>query len=448
MKMISAAQNTTQPTVVEGRVWNVVRIIPSEPPESDTTPGYYKDIKGRWGVGSPYTYKIEGDTIMGGLAYKKLCLDGRFVSGLREENGYIYECYWDGYPEQLAFDFNLQSGDIFKSEVNDMEQLEVKQVRTFNFAGTNRRCMDIWVYLKGEEIINGLVDYWIEGIGCMGGPHSPFWWDATSGSSLLLSCYDGDECIFNVEELNQFTNCPSSCPDDKHPHAIDLGLPSGTKWACCNVGATTPEGYGGYYAWGETEEKDYYDRNTYQYYQNGSYVNLGSDIAGTGYDVAHVKWGSSWVMPSLDQIKELVNNCTYTWTLMNGVLGGQFSGPTSGNIFLPAAGYRCYYSGLYVGGSLGYYWSSTPGPSYSIGTYFLSFDSGGVLWYDYSREDGHTVRPVISGTTNISLSNPSEDKSAYAVYNLYGMKVADNMEQVSNLLPGVYIVNGKKVVVK
>ena len=223
--MTSVAQNTTLPTVVEGRVWNVVRIIPAEPPESDTIPGYYKDIKGRWGVGWPHTYKIEDDTIMGGLAYKKLFLDGRFVSGLREENGRIYECYWDGYPEQLAFDFNLHSGDIFKSDVDDMEQLEVRQVRTFNFSGTNRRCMDIWAYQEGMEYMDALVDYWIEGIGCMGGPHSPFWWEATTGSSLLLSCYDGDKCIFTIEDLNQITNIQSvimNYSSDNHKELYDL----------------------------------------------------------------------------------------------------------------------------------------------------------------------------------------------------------------------------------
>ena len=204
-QMISVAQNPTSSTIVEGRVWNVVSIIPAEPPESDTIPGYYKDIKGRWGVGWPHTYEIKGDTVMGGTTYKKLFLDGRFVSGLREEEGRIYECYWDDYPEMRSFDFNLQSGDIFKDEANDMEQMEVKQVRTFNFSGMNRRCMDMWDYVEGQEIIDGLVDYWIEGIGCMGGPHSPFWWEGTPGS-LLLSCYDGDECIFAAEDLNQITN--------------------------------------------------------------------------------------------------------------------------------------------------------------------------------------------------------------------------------------------------
>ncbi len=85
-----------------------------------------------------------------------------------------------------------------------------------------------------------------------------------------------------------------TCPDGNHPHMIDLGLPSGTKWACCNVGASKPEDYGNYYAWGETQPKSVYDEDTYAYYQNGSYVNIGSDIAGTGYDAATANWGAPW----------------------------------------------------------------------------------------------------------------------------------------------------------
>ena len=81
---------------------------------------------------------------------------------------------------------------------------------------------------------------------------------------------------------------------------IDLGLPSGTKWACCNVGANKPEAYGDYYAWGETQTKSTYSEQTYLYYKNGLYQDVGSDIAGTQYDVAHVKWGGSCVMPSLE----------------------------------------------------------------------------------------------------------------------------------------------------
>lgn len=88
------------------------------------------------------------------------------------------------------------------------------------------------------------------------------------------------------------------CPDANHPHAIDLGI--GVKWVCCNVGASAPWEYGDYYAWGETTTKNVYDDETYKYYDeiNEEYINIGNEIAGTKYDVAHVKWGGKWKMPN------------------------------------------------------------------------------------------------------------------------------------------------------
>ena len=192
-----------------------------------------------------------------------------------------------------------------------------------------------------------------------------------------------------------------ACPDDHHPHLIDLGLPSHTKWACCNVDTDHPEkqsptNYGGYYAWGETETKTTYNESTYKYYQNGSYVSLGSDIAGTLYDVAHVKWGGRWVMPSHDQQVELLENCTSEWTTVNGVNGRVFTSKTNGgSIFLPAAGYHSSGS-LYNAGSYGRFWSSTQSPSYSDDAYCLLFGSGSVDWYDAGRCYGPSVRPVAS----------------------------------------------------
>lgn len=91
------------------------------------------------------------------------------------------------------------------------------------------------------------------------------------------------------------------CPDRNHPHAIDLGI--GVKFACCNVGASAPWEYGGYYAWGETKVKSDYEENSYKYYVDGYYKSLGYDIAGTAYDVAHVNWGGNWRMPTIDQLK-------------------------------------------------------------------------------------------------------------------------------------------------
>ena len=161
------------------------------------------------------------------------------------------------------------------------------------------------------------------------------------------------------------------------------------------MGATAPEDFGDYYAWGETEEKDYYDESTYAYYQNGNYVNIGDDIAGTEYDVAHVKWGGDWVMPTSDQVQELLDNTTSEWTQVNGVNGRKFTSKAVGNsnsIFVPAAGVRWYGYLNYEG--YGYYWSSTQGPDSYDSACYLGFYSGNANWYYYDRCLGQSVRPV------------------------------------------------------
>ena len=185
-----------------------------------------------------------------------------------------------------------------------------------------------------------------------------------------------------------------TCPDDHHPHLIDLGLSSGTKWACCNVDTDhpenqSPENYGGHYAWGETEVKNYYYWDSYTHDKD-----LGYDIAETEYDVAHVKWGGSWVMPSRKQQDELQLYCTSTWTTQNGVSGRLFTGTNGGSIFLPAAGYSFEY-GRHDVGSYGFYWSSMR-PTYFEGAYYLDFNSGEVDWWADESFIGQSVRPVVS----------------------------------------------------
>ena len=192
-----------------------------------------------------------------------------------------------------------------------------------------------------------------------------------------------------------------SCPDSNHPHMIDLGLSSGTKWACCNVGASKPEDYGNYYAWGETETKTTYNESTYKYYQNGEYVSIGSDIAGTSYDVAHVKWGGSWNIPSFDQIEELLVNCTSEWTTVNGVSGRRFKGKNGGSIFLPAAGCR-WNDGLDDDRNQGNYWSSTHGTYKLFFAYGFLFYSEDAILNSCNCTSGHTVRPVTKSPTTYS----------------------------------------------
>ena len=200
-----------------------------------------------------------------------------------------------------------------------------------------------------------------------------------------------------------------TCPDDNHPHAIDLGLPSGTKWCCCNVGASTPEDYGGYYAWGETSEKSEYFWRTYKYYKEdegywGYTKYCTSDYGYNGFsdgktelelndDVARVRMGVPWRMPSHEQQMELINNCSYQWTQLNGVNGILVTGPSGGQIFLPAAGYR-YGTRLDSAGSRGYYWSRSLGAGRSNLAYFLGFHSSSFYTNGSGRLNGQSVRPV------------------------------------------------------
>ena len=188
------------------------------------------------------------------------------------------------------------------------------------------------------------------------------------------------------------------CPDENHPHMIDLGLPSGTKWACCNVGANAPEGYGDHFAWGETKPKEVYSLGTYLYYHDETWDDLGSDIAGTIYDAATSNWHAPWQMPTLDQYDELLDNCSSVWTQLNGVNGRIFIGPNGGNIFLPASGCR---NGDMIDSkdSYGFYWSSTVcEPGYPRYMYDFGFDASGANMYEYDergdRTHGHSVRPV------------------------------------------------------
>lgn len=189
-----------------------------------------------------------------------------------------------------------------------------------------------------------------------------------------------------------------SCPDNNHPHMIDLGLPSGTKWACCNVGASSPEDYGGYYAWGETKQKKVYDWDTYIHCDGSKETchNLGSSISGTRYDVAHVKWGGSWLMPSYEQFKELNKNCTREWTKVNGVKGSKFTGPNGGSIFLPAAGDLWHSEQLFNAGESCMYWSSTLRENGEYDAYGIFLGSSNTSWSSISyRFYGQSVRPVL-----------------------------------------------------
>lgn len=180
--------------------------------------------------------------------------------------------------------------------------------------------------------------------------------------------------------------------------AVDLGLPSGTKWANMNVGAERPEDYGNYFAWGETKAKNVYDWFTYIHCDGTRETchDIGTDIAGTQYDAATANWGDSWCMPTVEQFKELLDNTTSELVEQNGVYGCKFTGSNGGTIFLPAAGDCRDNVESYNAGDWGYYRSSTLDESKPYYAYFLFFYSGGAEWGGnfFDRSLGHSVRPV------------------------------------------------------
>ncbi len=170
---------------------------------------------------------------------------------------------------------------------------------------------------------------------------------------------------------------------------VDLGLPSGLKWATCNVGASSPSGYGNYYAWGETSTKSEYTPSNSKTYGDSSYGNIGGN---SGTDAACANWGSTWRLPTKAECEELKDRCTWTWTTQGGHNGYKVKGPNGNTIFLPAAGFRSGTS-LIIAGDRGYYWISTPysDSSYAYYLYFNNSDRD-VDWD--SRYDGRSVRPV------------------------------------------------------
>ena len=202
-----------------------------------------------------------------------------------------------------------------------------------------------------------------------------------------------------------FSSPSDAAPDHSPAEAIDLGL--SVKWANCNVGATSPEEYGGYYAWGETEEKDVYTWDTYKWCINrNDYITKYCTKSTWGKvdnkivlepedDVAHVKWGGGWRMPTHDEFKELFDKCDWTTTIVNDVPGYKVTGPNGNSIFLPAAG---SYLGKKVidRGSTGKYLSASLYDYRSDYAWCLYFYPKSYSWFnfDYGREEGLSVRPV------------------------------------------------------
>ena len=204
---------------------------------------------------------------------------------------------------------------------------------------------------------------------------------AMAQSEFYVYKKDGSSVQFTIADVDSISfTAPATGTENGHEW-VDLGLPSGTKWATCNVGATKPEEYGNYYAWGETEPKTTYDWSTYKWC-NGDYDTQTKYCTDSSYgtvdnktvleladDAARANWGGAWRMPTDAEWTELRENCEWTWTSDyngTGVAGRIVTSNINGNsIFLPAAGSRND-ENLGDAGYYGSYWSSS---------YFSHFDA-------------------------------------------------------------------------
>lgn len=202
---------------------------------------------------------------------------------------------------------------------------------------------------------------------------------------------------------------------------VDLGL--SVNWATCNVGADKPEGYGIYLAWGETEPKTVYAWANYRFrisgdnffeniklskYNMNSYSGVVDSLTTLEMidDAAHIRWGDSWRMPTIDEFRELMSSCTWTWTTINGVNGykvtSNMPGYTDRSIFLPAVDW-------------GIYWSSSLRPS-SPGMpnspYIISFNSNGISFGASTQQNGYPIRPVYPNENYESVKSPVDTSAS------------------------------------
>ena len=342
-----------------------------------------------------------------------------------------YGGYWSATPNNdpvNAYYLNLKSGkSLVGRSIGGLTVRPVNAASKLNVSVTTGDATDISAV---GATLGGIVSNSYKSLTCgiIYGTSSTL----SSTSGTMLSTTSSSEFSVSVTGLSASTTyyyCGYVVVGDKYKYgdvrsftteaisitagdAIDLGL--SVKWASCNVGADSPEEYGDYYAWGETEEKDNYDWSTYKWSSRDNFYDMtkyyfdefiadNKTLLEPEDDVAHVKRGNGWRMPTARESIELAEKCVWSWISVNGVNGYLVTGPNGNSIFLPAAGYR-YGTELNRDGKEGFYWTSS---LYDI--------APGYAWYHYgadypeyhfdhyiSRVHGLTVRPVTDGKRNNS----------------------------------------------
>lgn len=265
------------------------------------------------------------------------------------------------------------------------------------------------------------------------------------------------------------------CPDEDHPHLIDLGLPSKKMWSCCNHGASSPDASGLYLAWGESSEKSYYKYRTYQFWNDkndndrwdeGEFDDIGSNIQRTEYDPVHAS-DNRLGMPTKEEYQELISNCKWEPYTYNDQKGSLLIGPNGKHLFLPAVGMMVDYDLVQNGN--GRYWTSNVDPADHCDALLLSFSDSNAEFVAGDRHNGRTIRPIALDRSSvdemkdtlseslvlkvinrvIQITAPEECTISIAtidgIYSFHKLSPGLNELQMA---PGFYVIDGQKVIIK
>ena len=239
-----------------------------------------------------------------------------------------------------------------------------------------------------------------------------------TAQGVVISLKDGSKVYYSANEINNielFGDKSQTTIDGQN--FVDLGLPSGTLWASMNIGASKPEDYGNYFAWGETsgynEGKESFEWKTYIWMKYSEtkitkYNNEDGRIElEASDDVATKKWGNNWQTPSTEQINELIEECDWSWETRNRIKGCLVKSKVNDNsIFLPAGSSYPNYSTFI--GKIGDYWSRTLRKDYNYESYYLCFDNEGGIVFSGARSNGMSIRPVVKKFIVVNKSDGSK----------------------------------------
>lgn len=253
---------------------------------------------------------------------------------------------------------------------------------------SDKLCAAVIITQKGEEKVD--IKKSLDGFNYVGESSSNDIY-SNKDKNVFAVVYETVDNEENYQVIG-FTPLFPKTENIKGKECTDLGL--SVKWATSNIGARSPEDYGGYFAWGEIEEKNSYSWSTYKYCSGSSSTceSIGDKICGTQYDVAQVVLGNSWTMPTKEEMDELRTKCDWVWTAENGVNGYKVFGDNGNYIFLPAAGYKT--TSLRSCGTNGYYITATQYKTTS-NAYDLEFSSSKRSSDYISRCYGGSVRAVL-----------------------------------------------------